>query len=154
MSCVTFLNAAQRAALRESGEERLTPEEIRAQHPSPPATESKLRRLRALARNADPSIRQSAALNQHCPVDVLELLARDSDPTVRQCVARQPLASQGLLRELAKDPVADVRGWVAANPAVTPELLADLAEDEDTTVRGVVRWARNWDADPATLAPH
>ena len=144
MSCVTFLNAAQRAALRESGEERLTPEEIAAQHPSPPATESKLRRLRTLARSADPSIRQSAALNQHCPIDVLELLAKDSDHSVRQCVARQPLAPESLLHQLAKDPVSDVRGWVAANPTATPDLLAQLAEDEDVTVRGVVRWARNW----------
>jgi len=144
MSCVTFLNAAQRAALRECAEERLTPEEIRASHPSPPATEGKLRRLRALARSTDPSIRQSAALNQHCPVDVLELLAADDDPGVRQCVARQPLAPDSLLRELARDPVRDVRGWVAANPSATSELLALLAGDDDATVRGVVRWARNW----------
>lgn len=144
MSCVSFLSAAQRAALRESDDEQLTPEEIRAAHPSPPATEGKLRRIRLLAQSADPSIRQSAALNQQTPVDVLELLAGDTDPGVRRCVARQPKTPEPLLRRLAHDAVADVRGWVAANPSVPGSLLTELADDSDATVRGVVGWARNW----------
>lgn len=144
MSCVSFLSEAQRAALRESDEEQLTPEEIRAAHPSPPATEGKLRRIRVLAQSADPSIRQSAALNQYCPVDVLELLATDADTGVRRSVARQPKTPEALLRALARDEVPDVRGWVAANPGVPQSLLAELADDPDATVRGVVAWARNW----------
>ena len=144
MSCVSFLSPAQRAALRESDDEQLTPEEIRAVHPSPPATESKLRRIRMLARSADPNIRQSAALNQQCPVDVLECLAEDPDPSVRRCVARQPKAPEPLLRHLAHDAVADVRGWVAANPGVPQSLLSQLADDPDPTVRSVVAWADNW----------
>lgn len=144
MSCVSFLSTAQRAALRESDDEQLTPEEIRAAHPSPPVTDGKLHRIRLLARSADPSIRQSAALNQQCPVDVLELLAADADASVRCCVARQPNTPEVLLRRLACDHAADVRGWVAANPAVPQSLLSDLAGDPDATVRGVVRWARNW----------
>lgn len=149
MSCVTFLNAAQRVALQESGDEQLTPEEIRALHPSPPATASKLRRVRMLANSADPAIRQSAALNQCCPADVLELLAGDADPSVRRCVARQPLTPEPLLRELAKDIVPEVRGWVAANPKVPADLLDELADDSDSTVRSVVSWARNWSNSPA-----
>lgn len=152
MSCVTFLNAAQRAALQESGDEQLTPNEIRALHPSPPASEGKLRRLRALAISTDPSIRQSAALNQHCPVDVLERLAGDADASVRRCVARQPLTPAFLLRVLAHDVAPEVRGWVAANPDITSDLLAELAEDDDATVRGVVAWARNWAVHPPTTA--
>lgn len=144
MSCVSFLSAAQRAALRSSDDEQLTPEQIRAVHPSPPATEGKLRRLRVLAHSADPSIRQSAALNQQCPVDVLDLLAEDADPSVRRCVARQPKTPETLLRRLAQDTTADVRGWVAANPGVPQSLLTELADDPDPTVRGVVTWARNW----------
>lgn len=145
MSCVTFLSAAQRAALRNSADERLTPDEIRAIHPTPPVTDGKLRRIRALARSADASIRQSAALNQQCPADVLELLATDAEPSVRRCVARQPRTSVALLRDLAHDPVAEVRGWVAANPSVPDPLLDELANDPDATVRGVVGWARNWE---------
>lgn len=144
MSCVSFLSAAQRAALRESDDERRSPEEVRAAHPSPPATEGKLRRIRLLAKSTDPSIRQSAALNQQCPTDVLELLARDTDPSVRQCVARQPSTPEPLLRQLAHDTTADVRGWVAANPRVPESLLTELETDSDATVRGVVEWARNW----------
>ncbi|WP_446664768.1 hypothetical protein [Flexivirga sp. B27] len=148
MSCVTFLTAAQRAALREVPDEPMTPEEIRAAHPSPPVTEGTLRRIRGLAHSNDPAIRQSAALNQRCPADVLELLARDTDPTVRQCVARQPRTPASLLHELAQDPVAGVRCWVAANPAVPAAVLRALANDPDATVRDVVQWARNWDAQP------
>lgn len=144
MSCVTFLSPAQRAALREADDEQLTPEEIRAAHPSPPVTDGTLRRIRGLARSSDPAIRQSAALNQRCPVDVLELLAQDPEPGVRLCVARQPRTPEPLLRTLAQDRSADVRGWVAAHPNVPDALLATLAKDTDATVRGVVGWARNW----------
>ncbi|RNI19524.1 HEAT repeat domain-containing protein [Flexivirga caeni] len=144
MSCVTFLTAAQRAALRDLGEEQLTPDEITALHPSPPATEGKLRRVRLLARSSDPAIRQSAALNQHCPLDVLQLLADDSDPTVRRCVARQPATPEALLWQLASDPTSDVRAWVAAHPAVTPELLDRLDSDPEPAVRRVVAWSRAW----------
>lgn len=144
MSCVSFLSDAQRAALRESDDEQLTPEEIKALHPSPPATEGKLRRIRMLARSADPSIRQSAALNQYCPTDVLELLTDDADPSVRRCVARQPRTPAALLQRLAHDTAANVRGWVAANPSVPRPLLTELADDPDATVREVVTWARNW----------
>lgn len=150
MSCVSFLSAAQRAALRESDDEQLTPEEIRAVHPSPPATESKLRRIRVLAQSDDPSIRQSAALNQQCPVDVLRVLAEDTDPSVRRCVARQQRTPEPLLRHLANDTAADVRGWVAANPGVPQSLLTELSDDPDATVRGVVAWARNWQRDGQT----
>lgn len=144
MSCVTFLTPAQRAALHDAGDEQLSPAEIAAQHPSPPVTDSKLRRLRLLARQTDPKIRQSAALNHHCPAELLAELADDDDVSVRCCVARQANSPDGLLQRLARDLVPEVRGWVAANPSVSDALLAELAGDTDTTVRGVVRWARNW----------
>lgn len=144
MSCVSFLSEQQRAQLRSAAGERLSPEEIRAIHPTPPVTESKVRRLRLLAQSPDPRIRESAALNHHCPADVLTRLAEDDEPSVRTCVARQPAAPPELLARLAADPAPQVRTWVAANPSVSEELLDSLAEDDDETVRRVVAWARAW----------
>ncbi|WP_018158003.1 hypothetical protein [Demetria terragena] len=144
MSCVSFLSDNQRAALRSSAGERITPEESQALHPPPPVTEGKLRRIRALARSDDPRIRESAALNAHCPPDVLAELAQDAQIGVRGCVARTPGAPGEVLAELANDPIPQVRAWVASNPNVSVDLLSRLAEDSDPTVRQVVSWARDW----------
>lgn len=144
MSCVTFLTDAQRAALRELPEEKLTPQQVQARHPAPPVTEGKLRRLTAMAASEDPAIRQSAALNRHCPAEVLDVLVADPDESVRCCVARQETASSHILRRLARDHVATVRGWVAANPGVPADLLDHLGSDDDPQVRAVVAWARSW----------
>lgn len=144
MSCVTFLSPSQRAALRTSAEDRATPEEIVAAHPAPPVTAGKLRRLRLLAQDENPRIRESAALNRHCPPETLAELSRDPQPGVRGCVARQPAAATEVLEALARDPEAQVRAWVAANPSAGPALLTVLADDADDEVRRVVAWARNW----------
>lgn len=119
---------------------RLTPEEVAAQHPAPPLTESKLRRLRVLAQDANPKIREAAASSYNTPEDVFETLARDPEESVRACVARNTATPCDVLRELAHDDSPTVRGWVAVNYFVPADAMAELAEDEDPVVRGLVEW--------------
>ena len=145
MACVTFLTPAQRAAL-QAPVRRRPPAEIMAAHPAPPVTAGKLARLRLLAADTDPRIRQSAALNRHAPPDVLWRLAADGDVSIRSAVARNERAPAPLLAALGDDASPRVRGWVAANPATPPPLLESLAADADPTVRRIVEWARRWDS--------
>ena len=61
MSCILFNTPAQRQAMRDHRPVMLTSEEAAGLHPAPPVTESKIRRLRLLAADASPKIRESAA---------------------------------------------------------------------------------------------
>lgn len=61
----------------------LTAEQAATLHPAPPVTEGKIRRLRLLARNPNPKIRESIASSYHAPEDVFADLAHDPSPTVR-----------------------------------------------------------------------
>lgn len=140
MSCLGFLTPQQRAALAASSQDG----EPLSRFASPPATAGKLHRIRALARSEDPAIRESAALAQHAPPDVLFTLAADPVAAVRRCVARNPGVVPPLLERLATDGDAHVRGWVAAHPGAPAELVARLADDSDPTVRAVVAWATRW----------
>lgn len=140
MSCIRFNTPAQRAQLAALAPSMLTPEEVAAQHPAPPVTESKIRRLRILARDANPKIREAAASSYHAPADLFEALAHDEAESVRACVARNTATPCDVLRELARDESATVRGWVAVNYFVPADVMADLAHDEDATVRGLVEW--------------
>lgn len=140
MSCIRFNTPAQRAQMRAMAPSMLTPEEVAAQHPAPPVTESKIRRLRLLAQDANPKIRESAASSYNTPADVFEALAKDADESVRACVARNNAAPCDVLRDLAKDESATVRGWVAVNFFVPADVMAELADDPDPTVRGLVAW--------------
>lgn len=141
MSCIGFLSDTHRAALAASsaGGPPLSA------FTSPPASETKVRRVRALASSASPAIRESAGLAYHAPIDVLEVLAADSEVTVRSCVARNSRTPEWVLRSLAADPSAQVRGWVVANRTCPPALLDVLAEDDDEQVRTIAAWARRWD---------
>ena len=140
MSCIRFNTPAQRAQMRAAAPTRLTPEELAAQHPAPPVTESKINRLRLLAEDANPRIRESAASSYHAPVDLYERLAHDPDAGVRACVARNPATPCDVLRELAEDEVEQVRGWVAVNFFVPADVMLALAEDESPVVRGLAAW--------------
>lgn len=140
MSCIRFNTPAQRAQLALHAPHRQTPDEVAAQHPAPPVTESKIRRLRLLARNADPKIRESVASSHHTPADVAIALASDSDDGVRACLARNESTSCDLLRALAADVSPTVRGWVAVNYYVPADVMDELAEDPDPTVRALVGW--------------
>ena len=143
MSCMGFTSPQQRAALAASSRDDAGGAPLSA-FTSPPASDGKERRVRALAASGSPAIRESAALAYRAPVDVLLALAGDEASTVRRCVARNEHTPEPVLRSLAADDDPLVRGWVAANPAVPNDLLAELVADPDPRVRAVVTWARGW----------
>lgn len=140
MSCIRFNTPAQRAAMRAMAPSQLSAAEAAALHPSPPVTESKIRRLRMLARDPNPKIRESVASSYNTPADLFETLAADPDDGVRSCVARNEAAPCDVLRTLAQDRSETVRGWVAVNYFVPDDAMRALANDESATVRSLVNW--------------
>ncbi|MEP6843615.1 MAG: hypothetical protein ABJA11_08840 [Pseudolysinimonas sp.] len=140
MSCIRFNTPAQRARMRAAAPSMLTPEQAAALHPAPPFTDSKVLRLRLLAENANPKIRESVASSYHTPVDLFERLAHDADAGVRGCVARNEAAPCDVLRELSHDDDEAVRGWVAVNFYVPDDVMRALANDASATVRALVAW--------------
>jgi hypothetical protein len=144
MSCIRFNTPAQRKAMRDAAPSMLTSEEARllatTQHPAPPVTDSKIARLRLLARDANPKIRESAASSYHAPDDLMAQLAADPDAGVRGCVARNESTSCDILRSLADDESEMVRGWLAVNFYVPADVMERLADDRSETVRSLVRW--------------
>jgi hypothetical protein len=150
VSCIRFNTPAQRAAMRAAAPTMLSSDEAAALHPSPPVTESKILRLRLLATDADPKIRESAASSYNAPADLLATLATDPDQGVRACVARNQTAPCDVLRELATDPSETVRAWVAINYFVPDDAMAALAGDESPTVQRLVRWKASLREEDAT----
>jgi hypothetical protein len=144
MSCIRFNTPAQRQAMREMAPSMLTSEEAQllaaTQHPAPPVTSSKIARLRLLATDANPKIRESVASSYHTPEDVMQKLARDPDAGVRGCVARNESTSCDILRSMADDDSEMVRGWLAVNYFVPADVMDRLSEDSSDTVRSLVRW--------------
>ncbi len=140
MSCIRFNTPAQRAQLKAMAPAMLTAEQAAALHPAPEVTPSKIARLRLLAVDANPKIRESVASSYHTPEDVFEALAADSDEGVRACVARNESAPCDVLRSLATDPSERVRGFLALNFFVPEDAMALLADDSSSTVRDLVRW--------------
>jgi hypothetical protein len=140
MSCIRFNTPAQRQAMRDHRPVMLTPEEAAARHPAPPVTESKLRRLRLLASDENPKIRESVASSYNTPEDLFETLAKDADEGVRACVARNEATPCDVLRSLVADPSVRVRGFLALNFFVPADAMEQLADDPSETVRGLVSW--------------
>jgi len=140
MSCIRFNTPAQRAQMKAMAPVMLTAEQAAALHPAPPVTDSKINRLRLLAVDANPKIRESAASSYHTPEDVFEALAKDTDEGVRACVARNESAPCDVLRSLASDESERVRGFLALNFFVPEDAMAVLADDSSSTVRDLVRW--------------
>jgi hypothetical protein len=140
MSCIRFNTPAQRQAMRDARPAMLTAEEAAALHPAPEVTESKIRRLRLLATDANPKIREAVASSYNTPLDVFEALAKDPDEGVRGCVAKNEATPCDILRELANDRSETVRGWVAVNYFVPADVMEQLAKDRSRTVRGLVKW--------------
>ncbi|MCU1523787.1 MAG: hypothetical protein JWO18_681 [Microbacteriaceae bacterium] len=140
MSCIRFNTPAQRQAMRDHRPVMLTPEEAAALHPAPPVTESKLRRLRLLASDENPKIRESVASSYNTPEDLFETLAKDADEGVRACVARNEATPCDVLRSLVADPSERVRGFLALNFFVPADAMEQLADDPSETVRGLVDW--------------
>jgi hypothetical protein len=144
MSCIRFNTPAQRQAMRDAAPSILTSEEAArlaaTQHPAPPVTASKIARLRLLALDPNPKIRESVASSYHAPEDVMQNLARDPEASVRGCVARNESTSCDILRSLANDDSDMVRGWLAVNYSVPSDVMDALACDTSETVRRLVAW--------------
>jgi hypothetical protein len=140
MSCIRFNTPAQRQAMRDHRPVMLTSEEAAGLHPAPPVTESKVLRLRLLAADASPKIRESAASSHNTPEDLFVMLAKDTDEGVRACVARNETAPYDVLRSLADDPSERVRGFLAVNFFVPADVMARLSDDPSDIVRGLVSW--------------
>ena len=140
MSCIRFNTPAQLAQMRAMAPAMLTAEQAEALHPAPEVTPSKIHRLRLLATDPNPKIRESVASSYHTPVDIFEQLARDPDEGVRACVARNESAPCDVLRSLATDESERVRGFLALNFYVPDDAMAVLADDASSTVRGLVGW--------------
>ena len=130
--------------MRDAAPRMLTSEEARllaaTQHPAPPVTDTKIARLRLLAKDANPKIRESAASSYHSPEDLMAQLAADPDAGVRGCVARNESTPCDILRSLADDESEMVRGWLAVNFYVPADVMERLADDPSETVRSLVRW--------------
>ena len=118
----------------------LTPKEAAALHPAPPVTESKIRRLRLLAQNENPKIRESAASSHNTPEDLFVTLAADPVESVRSCVAHNEATPCDVLRSLANDSSETVRGWLAVNYFVPADVVERLASDTSPTVCALVGW--------------
>ncbi|WP_295121476.1 hypothetical protein [uncultured Leifsonia sp.] len=140
MSCIRFNTPAQRQAMRDHRPAMLTAEEAAALHPAPEFTESKLRRLRLLAADPNPKIREAVASGYNTPEDLFAALANDPDEGVRGCVAKNEATPCDILRSLADDRSETVRGWVAVNYSVPADVMAKLAKDRSRTVRSLVKW--------------
>jgi hypothetical protein len=140
MSCIRFNTPAQRAQLRAMAPAMLTAEQVAALHPAPAVTDSKVRRIRLLAADPNPKIRESAASGYHTPEDVFVGLASDSDEGVRACVARNENAPCDVLRSLVHDPSERVRGFLAVNFFVPSDAMDVLSRDPSRTVRDLARW--------------
>jgi hypothetical protein len=139
MSCIRFNTPAQRRQMRKGGLD-LAADEGALLHLSPEVTDSKIERLRLLAKHQNPKIRESVASSRNTPEDLLRVLAADSDEGVRACVARNETTPCDVLSELAADRSEKVRGWVALNYFVPDDAMALLAEDRSRVVRGLVTW--------------
>jgi hypothetical protein len=140
MSCIRFNTPAQRRQLADQAPARTTSPDPVAQFLSPAVTASKIARIRRLAADPDPKIRESAALSYHAPDEVYAALAHDPVASVRACVARNEHAPCDLLRHLASDADETVRAWVAINYFVPVDVMELLAHDESVTVRRMVAW--------------
>lgn len=140
MSCIRFNTPAQRQAMRDYRPTMLTPEQAASLHPAPPVTASKIQRLRLLATDTNPKIRESVASSPHTPDDVMATLAADPDDGVRACVARNEATACDILRSLADDESERVRGFLALNFFVPADVMGRLGDDPSDTVRGLVGW--------------
>jgi hypothetical protein len=141
MSCIRFSTSAQRAQIQRDSA-AIEAADAAVLHLAPPVTESKLARLRLLAKNASPGIRQSVASNRHAPADLLAALAADPEAAVRGEVARNETSPAELVERLAQDRDARVRCWAVLNPGLPGSAVPALLADADPQVRRLAGWRR------------
>lgn len=135
MSCIRFNTEAQREQLKYAAQA-----DAIAKWLSPELTDSKLDRIRTMAKDRKHKIRESAALAVNIPEDVAWLLAEDKHVDVRSCLARNENVPCDVLRVLGRDKSATVRAWVAVNFFAPQDTMDELAKDFDETVRKLVSW--------------
>src|SRR6476660_7092402 len=123
MSCIRFNTPAQRQQLAASAPARQGAPDPVAQFLSPAVSASKIARIRRLAVDPNPRIRESAALSYHAPDDIYATLAKDPVASVRACVAKNERTPCDVLRELAGDDDETVRAWVAINYFVPADAM-------------------------------
>lgn len=140
MSCIRFNTPAQRAQLDRLRQDKVLADTSIAQFLGPEFGETKINRLRVMATDKNPKIRESVALSYHVPDEVMWELARDKNEGVRVCVARNERVSCDILRHLANDKSVQVRSWVAVNYYVPADAMEKLAQDPSEDVRKLVAW--------------
>jgi len=152
MSCIRFNTTAQRAQMA-AALPRLEKDEPVAAFLSPAITQSKVARIVRMSEDANPKIRESAALSYHAPLAVYEKLAKDPDVGVRSCLARNQATPCDVLRVLARDSSEQVRSFVAVNYSVPKDAMELLATDESPMVQKLVAWKASLleDADLVTV---
>lgn len=140
MSCIRFNTPAQRAQLDRLRADKQLADTAVAQFLGPEFGETKINRLRIMATDKNPKIRESVALSYHVPEDVMWALAKDKNEGVRVCVARNETTPCDILRHLAQDKSEQVRSWVAVNFYVPQDTMEKLAQDKSESVRKLVAW--------------
>lgn len=140
MSCIRFNTPAQRAQLDRLRADKKLADTAVAQFLGPEFGESKINRLRIMAGDKNPKIRESVALSYHVPQDVMWALAKDKNEGVRVCVARNESTPCDILRYLSHDKSEQVRSWVAVNFYVPQDAMEKLAQDKSEAVRKLVAW--------------
>lgn len=140
MSCIRFNTPAQRAQLDRLREDSVLNQTAVAKFLGPEFGESKINRLRIMAKDKNPKIRESVALSYHVPEEVMWQLAKDKNEGVRICVARNETTSCDILRHLATDKSEQVRSWVAVNYFVPQDAMEILAQDSSESVQKLVQW--------------
>jgi len=143
MSCIRFNTLAQRQAMRDYRPVMLVPGGGRLAISTPAVSATKIARLRLLAADQNPKIRESVASGANTPEDLFSQLAGDSDDGVRCCVARNERTPGAVLWSLADDPSERVRGFLAVNFFAPSDVVARLAGDASAIVRGLVSWKRD-----------
>ena len=131
MSCLHFNTDAQREQLKVAR----SSEEPIAQWLSPDMSDSKIDRIRNMAKDKHSKIRESAALSIHIPEDVALILSGDKNTEVRCCLARNENVPISVLRVMAYDKAFIVRCWVAVNHSTPNDVRDMLTFDDNKKVR-------------------
>lgn len=140
MSCIRFNTPAQRAQLDRLRADSALSQTAVSQFLGPEFGETKINRLRVMAKDKNPKIRESVALSYHVPEEVMWSLAKDKNEGVRICVARNETTPCDILRFLATDKSEQVRSWVAVNYFVPQDAMELLAKDKSESVQKLVKW--------------
>ena len=122
MSCIRFNTSPQREQMRALVDENRSDDPV-AQFLSPAVTDSKITRLRAMAKDPEESVRECLARNPKVPCDVLRTLASDRSERVRSFVAVNYWVPEDAMEKLAEDPSELVRSLVEWKTSLKDEAL-------------------------------